>query len=260
MLIDTLLKNLEGITWSNEFSMYYVLNSRENFTTIFDLFRGKVWINAEALFPNKKRKRDSTPQNLHQFKTRTSIPGRKFCPISYIDKLELKGYAFNTAKTYIACFESFINYYNQYKLLEIDEFMIRKYLQYLISKKFSDSYINQSINSIKFYYEIVEGMPNRFYAIERPRKKAKLPKVLSKEDIINMIACTENIKHKCIISLLYASGLRRIELINLELRDIDSKRMVINIRDGKGNKDRVTILGESVIDDLRKYYKLCQDN
>ena len=139
MLIDTLLKNLEGITWSNEFSMYYVLNSREIFTTIFDLFRGKVWINAEALFPNKKRKRDSTPQNLHQFKTRTSIPGRKFCPISYIDKLELKGYAFNTAKTYIACFESFINYYNQYKLLEIDEFMIRKYLQYLISKEFSDS-------------------------------------------------------------------------------------------------------------------------
>ena len=113
-----------------------------------------------------------------------------------------------------------------------------------------------AINAIKFYYEMVLGMPNRFYSIERPRKESKLPKVLSKEEIISIINHTNNIKHKCIVSLLYSSGLRRNELLELKLQDIDSKRMVIRVEQAKGNKDRYTVLNKSVLDDLRKYFKI----
>ena len=70
-----------------------------------------------------------------------------------------------------------------------------------------------------------------------------------------MINQPQNIKHKCIISLLYSSGLRRAELINLKITDIDSERMVIRVHQGKGKKDRLTLLGESVLRDLRIYYK-----
>ena len=70
-----------------------------------------------------------------------------------------------------------------------------------------------------------------------------------------IIEHTNNIKHRCIVSLLYSAGLRRIELLNLKLEDIDSKRMVIKVRSGKGNKDRFTILSEKLLGDLRKYYK-----
>jgi len=81
-------------------------------------------------------------------------------------------------------------------------------------------------------------MPNRFYAIERPIKKGKLPVVLSKEEVKAIIKNTNNIKHKCIVSLLYSAGLRRGELLNLKIGDIDSKRMLIRVENAKGVKDR----------------------
>jgi len=111
------------------------------------------------------------------------------------------------------------------------------------------------INSIKFYYEVVEEMPNRFYSIERPRKKDPLPKVISAEEVQVMIQCTTNIKHRCIISLFYSSGLRRQELLDLKINDIDNKRMVINVINGKGGKDRITLLSPGVLKDLRSYFK-----
>ena len=98
-------------------------------------------------------------------------------------------------------------------------------------------------------------MPNRFYSIDRPFKETRLPKVLSQEEISNIINATTNIKHKCILSLLYSSGLRRQELLNLRIEDIDSKRMMIKVRQGKGHKDRYTILSQKVLDDLRIYVK-----
>ncbi len=176
-------------------------------------------------------------------------------PEAYLLKLEIKRYALNTCKIYISLFEKFINQYPDKDILELSEQEIRAYLQLLIHQKKSNSYINQSINSIKFYYEVVMGMPNRFYSIERPRKEQKLPQVISKEEILAMIANTNNIKHRCIISLLYSAGLRRSELLNLKLIDIDSKRMLVFIRNAKNNRDRYSLLSEKVLKDLRNYYK-----
>ena len=79
-------------------------------------------------------------------------------------------------------------------------------------------------------------MPNRFYEIERPRKEHKLPKVISKEEVLAVMAHTNNIKHRCIVSLLYSAGLRRSELINLKISDINSKRMLICVEGAKGIK------------------------
>jgi len=127
-------------------------------------------------------------------------------------------------------------------------------MQHLVQTGKSNSYINQMINSIKFYYEVVLQMPNRFYSIERPRKRETLPKVISLEEVQSIIKNTNNIKHRCIVSLLYSAGLRRSELLNLKLEDIDSKRMVITVKNGKGNKDRLTILSGTVLKDLRQYF------
>ncbi|WP_316931451.1 site-specific tyrosine recombinase/integron integrase [Psychroserpens sp. Hel_I_66] len=167
----------------------------------------------------------------------------------------MKKYSDSTVKNYVHSFEAFINYYKDKELFSLNENDIRLYIQKLVKENKSNSSINMAINSIKFYYEMVLGMPNRFYSIERPRKISKLPKVLSKEDIISIINHTNNIKHKCIISLLYSSGLRRNELLNLRLEDIDSKRMVIRVEQAKGNKDRYTVLNKIVLEDLRTYFK-----
>ncbi len=154
-------------------------------------------------------------------------------------------------------FERYINYFPANRNpMELSEMDVKKYLQNLVIQKKSDSYINQSINAIKFYYEVVKEMPNRFYDIDRPMKREKLPVVISKQDVMKMIGATRNFKHRCIISLLYSTGVRRGELLNLKLEDIDSQRMTVFVRDGKGGKDRYTLLGEKMLTDLREYYTI----
>ncbi len=171
-----------------------------------------------------------------------------------MQKLEIRKYAYNTARTYISLFEGYINHFAARAIDDLDEEDIRTYLQHLVQQKKSDSYLNQAINAIKFYYEVVKGMPNRFYHIERPRKKERLPEVLSKEEIVRMIRATKNPKHRCMLSLLYSAGLRRGELLSLKVTDIDSQRMLIMIKQGKGGKDRVTLLAKQVLNELRVYY------
>ncbi|MCK9400098.1 MAG: tyrosine-type recombinase/integrase [Bacteroidales bacterium] len=127
---------------------------------------------------------------------------------------------------------------------------------YLIEHRdISISYQNQSINAIKFYYEQVLGRLVKSYHIQRPRRERKLPNVLSEEEVQMILNNTDNLKHKAILSLIYSAGLRRSELINLQPTDIDSKRMYVIIRGGKGNKDRYSILSEKVLILLRKYFR-----
>ena len=157
--------------------------------------------------------------------------------------------------TYVSCFLQFMAHFKSIPFIEISEQDIQQYLNQLIRAGRSSSYVNQMLNSIKFYYENVMGMPNRFYAIDRPPKVERLPKVLSKNDVQRMIDAAPNVKHKCIISLLYSSGLRRQELLDLKIVDVDSSRMVLRVNQGKGKKDRYTLLSEKVLVDLRAYFK-----
>lgn len=255
-VIQALIKELPNPKWSKEFGMVYIVNTKSNLNIIFEKFRGVAWVNCNYFFQDRILHNDNNTFNVDWFRKRHKEPNFRLCPEEYLQKLELKKYSNSTVKSYIHSFEAFINYYRDKELLSLNENDIRVYLQKLIQEKRSNSYINIAINAIKFYYEVVLGMPNRFYSIERPRKEFKLPKVLSKEEILSIINHTNNLKHRCIVSLLYSSGVRRNELLHLKLNDIDSKRMVIRVEQAKGNKDRYTVLNKSVLDDLRKYYKI----
>lgn len=254
-VLQALVKELPNPKWSNEFSMVYLPNNKESLDAIFKKFNGVAWVNTSHFFTNRPVNTHGEKIDVNWFRKRTIKPNYRVCPEEYLQKLELKKYANNTVKTYIICFEAFINHYKNYELLEINEELIRKYLQKLVQEGKSNSYVNQAVNSIKFYYEIVLGMPNRFYSIERPRSENKLPKVISKEEVLALIHANKNMKHKCIVSLLYSAGLRRSELLNLKVTDIDSKRMLIRVEGAKGNKDRMTILSERLLEDLRVYFK-----
>ena len=252
--IQAIIKTIPGIKWSNDYSMCYLLYTKDNLKRVFETFRGVAWINGDLFFSNKKTM-GNKPLCINDYRKRNLKPGYRACPEAYLQKLEIKRYSYNTAKSYIHCFESFLQKHKHLELKDINENEIRLYLQSLVQEGKSDSYINQSINSIKFYYELVLSMPNRFYSIERPRRDEKLPTVLSKAEIAAMIESTKNLKHKCIIELLYSAGLRRSELLNLKLTEIDSARMVIKISEGKGDKDRYTLLGQRTLENLRLYYK-----
>lgn len=253
--LHIIVKELDSVDWSEEFNMYYVPNTKFNLNRIYTLFRGVAWIDSKYFFQKTRSKQLEEEFNVDWYRKRKKTGDYKVCPESYFQKLELKKYSNNTVKSYVSSFEEFINYFPAQDLDHLNELDIRKYIQMLVQEKRSNSYINLAINSIKFYYEIVLGMPNRFYMIERPRVAKKLPMVLSKEEVRKLIEATNNIKHRCIVSLLYSGGLRRSELLNLKLSDIDSSRMLIHVKDAKGNKDRYTLLSKMALNDLRNYYK-----
>jgi integrase/recombinase XerD len=252
--IEKIIEANKFCQWNDTFNMYCTPNTSENFTLIFTLFRGIAWINGTHFFEGKKIKKNNDPINLNDYR-KNALNKTYKVPEKFLAKLEYKRYSLNTARTYISCFEKFLQHFKTNDLFSINENDIQNYLNSLAQKGVSTSHLNQMVNSIKFYYEAVEKMPNRFYTIERPRKEERLPTILSPDEVKRIINSTPNIKHRCILSLLYSAGLRRQELLNLRPTDIDSQRMVITIRKGKRNKDRHTLLSEKVLHDLRMYYK-----
>lgn len=177
-------------------------------------------------------------------------------PAAYLALLEQKRYSDNTIKIYTSYFRHFLQHFRDKKTDEITKEEINSYLLDLIrTKNISESQQNQRINAIKFYYEKVMGRSREFYQVERPRRESKLPDVISKAEIKKMIEVTKNRKHRVIIQLLYSAGLRRSELIDLRLDQIDSNRMLIKIVGAKGKKDRYTQLSRNVLVELRAYYR-----
>jgi len=177
-------------------------------------------------------------------------------PEGYLEKLERKRYSEQTIRTYTSYFRDFASHFRRKDLENITTDEINQYILELIRKKgISHSQQNQRINAIKFYYEKVLEREKLYFKIERPKRELKLPDVLSKEEIAAMIDSTDNLKHKCLIVMIYSCGLRRSEAIDMKISDIDSDRMLIKIRGAKGKKDRYVQLARGALDMLRQYYK-----
>lgn len=187
--------------------------------------------------------------------SKNDVTNYRSCPTEYIEKLKELRYSSNTLANYSDLFTEFINHYENTPINEITERMIIEFLRYLVNiRKVSTSYQNQSINAIKFYYEKVLGNPRAVYAIDRPREEKYLPEVLSEDEITEILNITKNLKHKAILMTIYSAGLRISEAVNLKIKDIDSDRMQIRIVQGKGKKDRYTLLGHKTLEILRLYF------
>lgn len=171
--------------------------------------------------------------------------------------MEIRNYSPRSIICYVQMLANASRYYHRSPDgLSLEE--IKKYLHYCIHVRgLSVSTVNQTISSFKILFQDVLGKSWENIKIKRPRKNKHLPDILSKEEVGKMIRLTANPKHKVIIALLYSSGVRREELLNLKIRDIDSKRMLIRVRNGKGNKSRDTLLAKNTLDLLRGYYRSC---
>lgn len=170
----------------------------------------------------------------------------------YSEDLRLKNYSENTIKNYCSQVELFLKHFEPVatKPSEISEKQIKAWLleaNSINSRK-------HRISAVKLFYALTGKQPLKFKYIEYSRSEKKLPIVLSQAEIQAMFTACENTKHKVILSLLYACGLRVSELLNLQWQHIDRSRMIINIIAAKGKKDRQVMLPESLIPLLEKYY------
>ena len=171
--------------------------------------------------------------------------------------MEHKRYSDSTVKTYKQAITVFLRFIKPKMSAEAtNEDMQRFVYQYMIPRKLSFSYQNQAVNAAKLFFKTIRGSVLITEQLERPRREHKLPNVLSKEEVAAILQALSNQKHRTMLSLIYACGLRRSELLNLKPENIDSKRHMLIILNSKGKKDRVVPVSEKVITMLREYYKI----
>jgi len=175
---------------------------------------------------------------------------------SFKNYMNYKRYSQNTIKTYSDALEVFFRFF-QNKTIEnfTKEDLIQFNTEYILKKNLSASYQNQVINAIKLFYRNRFNRTMEVDYIQRPRREKRLPNVLSKDEVKSILEAPTNLKHRAMLSLIYACGLRRSELLNLTLKDILSDRNLLFIRQSKGKKDRVVPIGKKLIEMLRDYYK-----
>src|SRR3989344_797433 len=166
------------------------------------------------------------------------------------DLCVLKGFSRQTLKAYSYNVKRFLDFIGK-SGLNLDNDAVRSYL---LTLDLSVNSMRLQYASIGFFFSQVLKRPFTTDEVPIKKKEKTLPKVISKEKIKEMIEMTDNIKHKIIVKLLYSSGLRLQELIDLKRKDIDFERGTIHVRKGKGKKDRITIVSDNLKLDLLKYY------
>jgi integrase/recombinase XerD len=159
-----------------------------------------------------------------------------------------------TKEAYMSMMEFFLKYFNERDPYKISGEEISKFINgFIIKLGYSASYQNQLISAIKTYYSVTGNHNISVDVPGRPRKARSLPKTFSKEEIGRILNSSGNIKHKLLLWMIYSCGLRRSEVTNIKLRDIDRDRSIIHIREGKGMVDRIVPVSEKVWQKMEEY-------
>lgn len=170
----------------------------------------------------------------------------------YSEDLKLKNYSENTISNYCSQVKCFLEYFDKTatKPSEVNEKQIKEWL--LLANSINGR--KHRISAVKLFYKYTGKQPLKFKHIEYPRSEKKLPKIIEKEFLLSQLDKITNSKHKALLAMTYSTGMRVSEVINLLISDVDSKRMIIFIRNSKGNKDIIIPLSQKVLNLLRIYF------
>lgn len=173
-----------------------------------------------------------------------------------IEDMQVRNLSSNTQAAYLQQVSLFARYFAKSPHLLGPE-NIRTYQLYLTNKrKMAPSSIHLAVGALRFFYKVTLKKRWTFEEIiPLPKKPKKLPVVLNQEEVVHFLGCVESTKHRVILTICYAAGLRISEVINLKTAAIDSRRMVIRVENGKNQKDRYVMLSPRLLDILRSYWK-----
>lgn len=174
------------------------------------------------------------------------------------DELKLRNYSRKTIQSYLVCLKDYFKYIKNIKK-DPDIALIKKYLLERKEEGWAPQTVNLHLNAIKYFYrEIYKSKV--FIDLKFAKTSKKLPVVLSRKEIEQIINSIQNGKHKLLISLSYGAGLRVSEAVNLKIRDVNLDELTIHIKNAKGNKDRITIFPEKLKADLSELMALQHGN
>jgi site-specific recombinase XerD len=169
------------------------------------------------------------------------------------EALQLRGYSRQTIKAYSGHVARFLDYGLSQEKRTFDPILVREYTLTLLDSGKSHSYVNQALSAIKFYITSVCHYGGEAGTFIRPKKENKLPSVLSTGEVMQILRAVSNLKHRALLYLTYSSGLRVGEVVRLRMSDLDVQRRTLHVRQGKGRKDRLTLLSEVAYAALRQY-------
>ena len=169
--------------------------------------------------------------------------------------LILKAYSPHTQKAYLRGARHFARHYMR-SPQEMGEQEVRDFLLHLVrDRNASPATQDMYVNALKFLYAVTLKRPEVVKDLSHPKRPKTLPVILSPAEVLRVFAAIHSVKYKAIIAIAYAAGLRISEVCSLSVSNIDSQRMRIHIRSGKGKKDRYVMLGERLLTLLRQYYQ-----
>jgi site-specific recombinase XerD len=172
-----------------------------------------------------------------------------------IEDLRVRNYSPRTIDTYVRCVAAFATHFGR-SPADLDREHVRRWQVYLVEeKKASASAINQHAAALRFLYSTTLGRKIAIEEIPYARRPKKLPVVPSATEVGEFLAAVENLKHRTVLLVIYAAGLRLSEALSLRVGDVDAARGVIRVCSGKGNKDRVTLLTPTLLAALRAYWR-----
>lgn len=242
------IKTIPGAYWNGTLKCWVLDYSVETLKMIIELFpvdriMADRTLKAEIEFIRK------------EIMMERKLPWLKEISEHMASELKLKGYSPRTVKAYVYHTKRFLLYL-QKNPVELEEIDIRRYLLYLLDEKgASHSYMNQTAAALKFLCAYVLNRDNLMGKIPSPKKEEKLPTVLSPQEVLAILHATENEKHRAILTLTYSAGLRVSEVVRLKVVDIDSERGLVYVRQGKGKKDRCSLLSQVALQVLRNYFR-----
>lgn len=257
--LTELVKKFDDARWSKTYRAWHIPQKKYNISDIFKVFKNNAWVDYNE-FTTKTHFLDTIVDN--------GIRGTKEVlevklSNETLDKIEKfkfwlrsRRYSESTISTYLDAIKTFLRFYAFKNIQEIDNNdLIRFNNEYILENNYSASFQNQIVNAVKLFFKTVENSPLDIDAIHRPKRAKKLPNVLSKEEVKEILDAPTNIKHKAMLSLIYACGLRCGELLSLVPNDVDSNRKILHVKNAKGKKDRIVPLSEKILVLLREYYK-----
>jgi integrase/recombinase XerD len=172
-----------------------------------------------------------------------------------LDELQRRNYAQNTVRSYISAVEEFASYFRK-RPDQLGPENIRAYQVHLFrDRKLSPGTVEQRGAALRFFFVKTLRRPYLPDHIPFPKRQRRLPTVLSQDEVTRLIDAASNLMHRTILMTLYSTGLRRAELCALNVADIDSERMVIHVRHGKGGRDRDVLLSPKLLETLREYWR-----
>ncbi|HYN26713.1 MAG TPA: site-specific integrase [Burkholderiales bacterium] len=169
-------------------------------------------------------------------------------------EMAMRGLAYRTRETYIESVAKLAKFYGR-RPDQISEAEVQRYLLHLLEeRKLAHSSCNVMCSALEFFYRVTLKRRETEFCLPRPKVPAKLPQILSREEVAALLEQTTNLKHRAFLMTTYAAGLRLSEACHLKVSDIDSDRMTIRVEQGKGAKDRYTQLSPRLLTELRRYW------